>query len=1393
MKKILLAILFLCVTVPAQVAPGDPGAVPIEFRFNHVVVPPDSGVGVNGSMNGWTNGVFRMRPTEPNLYRVTLDLLPLTYEYKFVTFTDTVGQAGVTGYYTDPLNPRLGGPFNNSYLTVGSPMIYYLLPKSGGNVTNRRPEITANISWAYSHQIDASSFVFKIDNAEIPNAGNYFNLAERFFSYLPAAPFTNGPHTVYLKCALTNGDTVSLSSTFTIIEDNSSKPFTFSFDSKSPSFNFLSPVNRVDVKGSFNQNGQNLMTDPDNDGIYTYTTNLIIDEPNEYTVIVNTGSYINDPDNPLLSTNHRTIAVRSKRKVPVFGPFMPHQGSIFNYPGTDTVIITGSITKGDTNITVNASSIKALMNGSPLPLTTSSITDGYGITVKVPVTGAGRYAVEFQGKDIYGNSAKSFMYHFVVKPAVPAPGYVYYDGEDDDKGTGTYKMPAGVDSGSVDIRGIRIYASANYDSLRFEVELQKISVYTRLGFMITHDLTSLPAELPMGVKLRVPDWKNKGVMIVLALPGSSFVDTMWENRLLISRDPLTLSLKPQVSAAGGNTFHFSLPLDALNGILGTYNDTWSFLAWSYLKNAGGTVKVGAALGGADYAEATNVYDIGFIGSTTIQEKLLANSRSSAMVGGAQIPLIGKDARGAGVIKNTMIHPQLGALPVIDIYAGGGVLYTDSVFVYGKAGVPQGSQITIKNMGNSFVTVTGADSIFSKKISLQPGVNSIHAEYGTGVQTSFSPTIIYTYEPEDKPVVSVYSVTSGGVVTLIGDGSVNQGGGTLQFAWSQDSLNPAQVNLSSTTGSTTSFPVPAVAGDYYFTLKATNTANKSAWGRTVVSVSGGNAVRPDYTTWNPAWADTSIIYSIFVRTFDESGTFTGIKNRLLELKDLGVDILWLLPVHPTTGNLGPDNPGYATTNYFDVLPQYGTKEEFKQFVDAAHSYGIKVILDHVIQHTSDLHPHMKDAIRYKQFSPYYPFYMWDANGNFQYLFTWVDLPSINFGAASTRDYLLKAAKFWVQDFNVDGFRCDVAWAINDLRPEGPAYWQQWRSELKQMKPDIFLMAEADAVHSRYFDAKFDAAYDWSLFSTLRSIVSGTTTITQLDSVVQFYQGSGFPAHAQPFRFLENQDEQRFLEAFGLAKTKLASAFIFAMPGIPSLYAGQEVGELTFRGNIRWNDPLNLRKHYKRIIQARRKNAALHSGDYLRVSNDKPSAVYTVLRRSGSSNAILNYNFSSSQQVVTIQVPIALLAFDSTATFYLNDEVNRVSYQVTGVQLKNYQITVPGNTAQIFILSNEPLTDAEEEKGNIPEVFTVSQNYPNPFNPTTSIRYSLPEASMVRVQIFNVLGERVDELINAELSAGIYEANWNASRFASGIYFVSVEAKPVSGGQKFYSTRKMILMK
>ena len=220
MRNVILAALLLSglliYKLQAQTAMGDPNATPIEFRWYHTLTPPDSGCGINGAMNQWTGGVYKMKQYLPYNWKVTLDLLPLTYEYKFTTYTDTVGQAGVTAYFTDPLNSRAGGPFNNSYLTVHSPMVYYFLPKDGASTQDVRPLITANISWANSAALDITKLYFSLDGVTIANPSQYFNAATRMFSYQPTSDLSYTPHTALIKIATMSGDTTSLSTVFTV-------------------------------------------------------------------------------------------------------------------------------------------------------------------------------------------------------------------------------------------------------------------------------------------------------------------------------------------------------------------------------------------------------------------------------------------------------------------------------------------------------------------------------------------------------------------------------------------------------------------------------------------------------------------------------------------------------------------------------------------------------------------------------------------------------------------------------------------------------------------------------------------------------------------------------------------------------------------------------------------------------------------------------------------------------------------------------------------------------------------------------------------------------------------------------------------------------------------------
>jgi cyclomaltodextrinase len=1368
-----------------QVTPGDPAAIPVEFRFTHSLSAEDSGVGINGNMNDW-GAIYKMHEVESNLWKGTLELQPRSYEYKFVKYVDTTSQAGVTGYFTDPLNADFGGPFNNSFLNVIDPMVYYFLPKNGSVTANLKPRFTANFAVANNNSLDVDKIEFSIDGVPIADAKNYYDASKKMLIYDPPAEFEPGEHTAYVKIFNASGGSAELTTTFTIASGIVTANHTFIFDSKSPGFNFLSEVERVDVKGTFNSEGLDAMKD--SNGIYTVTKELTLNKPEEYTYIINGGSYINDPDNPVLSSKHRTQITKELNPRAEFRNFSPESGMAYTSP-LSSLQIRSYISPSDSGYPLTGTSIIARYDGVIVRPTRTPSGTGYDLLLTIDNPTEGRHVLEYSGRDDHSNNAWVSNYVFGVYP--PDSGFHYPDNENDDKGTGNYTYP-GVPAGSADIREVNITASQNLDSLKFNIKMETVNQYTRLGFSIVNNLNGVYTEAMQDVELRIPEWNGKGIFLILAAPNSAYLDSAYENILFISRSPLQTSVRINVnaSAIASGEINFSLPLSLLEGVMGTYKDSWYLGIYSYLKNQNGTIEVNS---GSSPVEDPDVYDVIFFADQKFQERLLSNYSSPDDIGGPRIAVIGKEQRGYGAILPSQINPLLGQAPEIKIYAGGGELLKEPVLVKGYADVPTGTMVTINNNNDSYFRQTDPLKEFEINVSLTEGLNEITASvtYGFGMVSTSKP-VVYNYIVDHKPVAKIYYSLVGSDIFLYADSSYDPDGTNLVYSWTQDENNPEEVALSSYNGGVTSFNVPATPGEYYFNLKVTNAAEDTAWARTVVLLDDLPSF-PDNSTWHPAWVDSAVFYCVFVRTFDASGTFNGLASRMQELKDLGITGIWLLPIHPSTGNMGPDNPGYAITNYLDVLQDYGKKEDFKNLVNTAHQYGIRIILDHVIQHTSDLHPFMKDANRYKDASPYYPFYTWDSNNNFRYLFTWVDLPSINYENADTRDYLIRMAKYWVQEFNIDGYRCDVAWAIDSLRASGPAFWQRWRRELKSIKPDIFLLAEGDAWQRGLFDEKFDAAYDWRWFGAIRGVISGTQTIETLNSWINSYYSPGYPKHSLTFKFLENQDEQRFIEAYGIGNTKLAAAHLLTAPGVPMLYAGQEVGEITNRGNISWSDPNNLLPYYKRLIDVRKKYPALAYGDFTRITNTEPTKVYSYLRTSGSSNAIVTLNFSSENVTTNISVPLNKLAFDSTSSYYLSDVLNGPYVEISGTALKDYQVTLPPNSAQIFILSNEPIVDVEEKDKQVPLSFNLMQNYPNPFNPSTTIRYSLPAAGRVKISVYNVLGQRVEELLNKEQGTGYYDVVWNAGNYASGIYIYSIEVTSLQGGENFRAAKKMILVK
>jgi cyclomaltodextrinase len=190
-----------------------------------------------------------------------------------------------------------------------------------------------------------------------------------------------------------------------------------------------------------------------------------------------------------------------------------------------------------------------------------------------------------------------------------------------------------------------------------------------------------------------------------------------------------------------------------------------------------------------------------------------------------------------------------------------------------------------------------------------------------------------------------------------------------------------------------------------------------------------------------------------------------------LQKLGINAIWLSPI-----NAGPDEDfGYAVTDYFSLKPRAGTKEDLSELVALAHDLGIRVLMDFVPNHTSSEHPWFRDAESRGHLSPYYSFYQRDENGQPTHYFDWTKLPNLNFDNPEVRETVQEAFVYWVREFEIDGYRVDVAWGIKERASD---FWSACRQELDRVKPGAVLLAEASARDPYYIHNGFDAAYDWT---------------------------------------------------------------------------------------------------------------------------------------------------------------------------------------------------------------------------------------------------------------------------------------------------------------------------
>ena len=386
-----------------------------------------------------------------------------------------------------------------------------------------------------------------------------------------------------------------------------------------------------------------------------------------------------------------------------------------------------------------------------------------------------------------------------------------------------------------------------------------------------------------------------------------------------------------------------------------------------------------------------------------------------------------------------------------------------------------------------------------------------------------------------------------------------------------------------------------------------------------------------TLHNPTWMRDAVLYQVNVRQFTPDGTFRAAQGELPRLRALGVDVLWLMPVHPigVANRKGTLGSPYSVRDYLGVNPEFGTPDDLRAFIDAAHAHGMRVILDWVANHSAWDNPLVTEHPEW---------YQRDWKGDFRPTpwWDWSDIINLDYRQPGLRKWMTRAMLHWVREFDVDGFRCDVAGFV-------PVdFWDNVRAELEAEKP-VFMLAEWEArdLHAR----AFDATYAWSWYDAMHRIASGKADVNALYIYYSWHE-SAFPRGAMRMAFTSNHDKNAWegteFEAFG-DSLEAATVLMYVGDHLPMIYNGMEAGN-TRRLAFFEKDPITWREHpngtlHQRLIALKSAYSPLWNGAWgapmVHVPNDAPAHVLSFVRRDAAHQVFAVFNLSANARTVALK--------------------------------------------------------------------------------------------------------------------------------------------------------------
>ena len=380
-----------------------------------------------------------------------------------------------------------------------------------------------------------------------------------------------------------------------------------------------------------------------------------------------------------------------------------------------------------------------------------------------------------------------------------------------------------------------------------------------------------------------------------------------------------------------------------------------------------------------------------------------------------------------------------------------------------------------------------------------------------------------------------------------------------------------------------------------------------------------------------WVRDAVIYEVYLRAFSKEGTFAGLEKRIPELKDLGVTVLWIMPIHPigTKNRKGTLGSPYSVQDFYAVNPEFGTLNDFKRLVNTVHKHGMKIIIDLVINHT---------AWDGKLINEHPEWFTHDADGNMMLPNPdWSDVADLDYSHPGLRKYMQEMMVYWVRDIGIDGYRCDVA----ELVPTD--FWNETRKRLNTIKP-VMMLSEGSL--PEHHVRAFDLTYAWNIYDALEPLLKGKRPVALLDQILKI-EALQFPKGSLRMRFNTNHDKNAWdapaVEKFGLEGLKLSAVLINTMPGVPLIYTGEEVANdrrlsLFEKVDVDWSRSGDTGQLYKRLFRLRKEHKALTRGEMIRVPSSDDQSLYAFFRTAGRDKVLVALNFSSEPVTTTLMLPV-----------------------------------------------------------------------------------------------------------------------------------------------------------